>query len=735
MNYIKWLRYSLISGLFLSLIIPFIVANGQLFPNMFFPFITGKNFTFRILVDILFGLYVLLALREPRYRPRFSWTLAAVCGFALWTGVSVIFSVDPAKSFWSNFERMEGYVNVLHLLAYFLVASAVLSAEKLWTWFMRLSVTASVVMSFYGLLQLFGKIAIDQGSTRLDGTLGNAIYMAAYMLFNIFFALILAYRDWDNKTLRWLYAGVLVLDTAMLIFTETRGTILGLVGGLIVACAYLVFELRHDARWKKLRSIALGTLAAIALIVIGFIMVRNTSVIQHSPLGRLGAISLEDNTTKARFMIWDMSWAGFQEKPLVGWGQENFSYVFNKYYNPAMYGQEQWFDRAHDAYLDWLTAAGAPGFLLFISLFVASAWALHRSRELDVPERAALLGLVAGFAFHELFVFDNLVSYIQFFTVLALAHSLSQREVPSRVWLARPISEHGMAVVAPIVIAVMLGGTWWFNSGGVANAQNLITAIQTKTASGGQTDLKNNLAAFKTVLEGAPLGRQEGTEQLLQFTPMVAQSGATPELKQEFYTAAVTAITQMNNERKGDARLELFFGAFLDQFGQYPEALKHLTLAHEDASGKQQVFFEMGVNNLARSGDLEGALKVLGDAFNLDTSYDTARMYYAMALYTAGKPAQGDALIMERYGTLTPDLDAAVQAYYNGKQYARAETILSNRLAADPTNGQTWLQLAAVYYGSGDKAGAVAILKKGKKENPSLAAQFDPIIKQVESEK
>ncbi len=737
MNYTKWLRYVLIGGLFLSLLIPFIIANGGLFPNMFFPFITGKNFAFRILTELMLGAYVLLALREPRYRPRFSWVFAALCGFVLWAGIATIFSVDPVKSFWSNFERMEGYVTVLHLLAYFFIASAVLTADKLWTPFFRASVAASVAMSGYGLLQLVGKIGIDQGSTRLDGTLGNAIYLAVYMLFNIFFALILLYRDRDNKTLRWLYAAAIALDAFVLFGTETRGTILGLVGGLAVACLYLVYELRRDARWDRLRRAALGGLAALVIIVGGFIAVKNTSFVQHSPaLGRLASISFEDQTTKARFMIWHMAWDGFKDKPVFGWGQENFNFVFNKYYNPGMYGQEQWFDRAHDAFLDWLTAAGAPGFLLFLSLFAAAGAAIWRSRELEVPERALLLGLLAGFAFHELFVFDNIVSNLQFFALLALAHGLSQREVPARVWLARPLSEQGMSIAAPIVIAAVLAGAWWFNAGGIANAQTLITAIETvNPQTGGPADLQNNLAAFKTVLAGAPLGRQEAVEQLLQFAPQVAQSNASPALKQDFYATAVSAIEAMTAERRGDARLELFFGSFLDQFGQYAEGLKHLELAHQASPAKQQILFEMGVNNLLRSGNSAQALEVLGEAYNLDTEYDAARLYYAMALYENGRSADADALIMARYGTLSPADNGVVQMYFNSKQYSRAEASLEELVKQDPLSGQSWTELAAVHYASGDIPGAISALKRGETANPALAAQFDGLIKQVQSGK
>src|SRR3989344_3539067 len=178
MNYTNYLRWGAISGLFLTLIIPFVIST-----SMFFPFITGKNFLFRILVELLFGVWVLLALKDPAYRPRFSWLFAALVLFVAWMGVATFFSIDPVKSFWSNFERMEGYVTILHLFLYFIAAFAILHAQKLWTRFFEYSVIASAAMGVYAICQAAGIIPVDQGGVRLDGTLGNATYFAAYLLF------------------------------------------------------------------------------------------------------------------------------------------------------------------------------------------------------------------------------------------------------------------------------------------------------------------------------------------------------------------------------------------------------------------------------------------------------------------------------------------------------------------------------------------------------------------------
>jgi len=70
------LRYLVIGGIFLVPFIPFIITS-----SMFFPFITGKNFTFRILTELLFGGWLILALRHSLYRLKFSWIAVSIAVF------------------------------------------------------------------------------------------------------------------------------------------------------------------------------------------------------------------------------------------------------------------------------------------------------------------------------------------------------------------------------------------------------------------------------------------------------------------------------------------------------------------------------------------------------------------------------------------------------------------------------------------------------------------------------
>src|SRR3989344_4503480 len=162
------LHTSIIVGLFLIPFIPFLASSV-----FFFPFITTKAFAFRIIVEIVFALWLLLALSDKEYRPKRSNLLYAVFIFLGVIGLADIFGVDPIRSFWSNFERMEGYITLFHLGMLFMVMGSVFK-EIEWKRWWNASLGASFLMVLFCLLQIIGLKTINQGGVRVDGTLGNA---------------------------------------------------------------------------------------------------------------------------------------------------------------------------------------------------------------------------------------------------------------------------------------------------------------------------------------------------------------------------------------------------------------------------------------------------------------------------------------------------------------------------------------------------------------------------------
>ena len=142
-------------------IIPFIavyIANGQGFdfinwgtPGMFFPFISGKNLIFRVLVEIAFAGWVILALYDTKYRISIKKSPLTIA-YLVFIGILLvadIFGVDPMKSIWSNFERMEGFVGHIHFFIYFFVLTAMLHTLKEWQTMLKVFIWANIAVLFY----------------------------------------------------------------------------------------------------------------------------------------------------------------------------------------------------------------------------------------------------------------------------------------------------------------------------------------------------------------------------------------------------------------------------------------------------------------------------------------------------------------------------------------------------------------------------------------------------------
>ncbi|OGY45500.1 MAG: hypothetical protein A2744_02315 [Candidatus Buchananbacteria bacterium RIFCSPHIGHO2_01_FULL_44_11] len=171
-------------GVLLTIFLPLVMNS-----HFFFPFIVLKNVLFRIAVEIILAAYIILASLVPVYRPKFNQLVWAVLAFFGISTVATVFSLGPYGSFWGNYERMSGLFHHLHLVLYFFVLFNVFKQKKDWHNFFSFSVFASLLMSFFAFAQWLQVPFLMQssGGSRLTGTLGNATFFAAYLLFNLFF--------------------------------------------------------------------------------------------------------------------------------------------------------------------------------------------------------------------------------------------------------------------------------------------------------------------------------------------------------------------------------------------------------------------------------------------------------------------------------------------------------------------------------------------------------------------
>ncbi len=707
-------RLVTLGAIFLIPLTPIIVSNSY-----FFPFITGKAFFFRIVVEIAFAGWLVLAAVDKKYRPRWSWISVVLVLFVAWMFVADVFAVNPQKAFWSNFERMEGWVTLIHLLALFFVMSTVLTVEKKWRVWWYTSIAFATYVAAYGVMQLAGFATIHQGSTRIDASLGNAAYLAIYMLFNFFIAAWLAFTEKVNwiKYVLFVFTG---LSAWILFATATRGAILGLAGGLLLASLLVLFTMGRRVR------VYAGSAVVLVLLVFGaFLLAKDTGVIRNDPvLGRIASISLADGQT--RFTIWGMAFDGFKEKPVLGWGQEGFNYVFNKYYKPSLYTQEQWFDRAHNAFIDWLVAGGLPAFILYIALFISALFVLWRS-PFSRAEQIALTALLAGYAFHNMFVFDNTVSYIMFFAVLALIDSKSNKPIKAIENVPELSDSAIVTTVLPVAAAFILIVILFVDMPGMSASTGLIKAI-----SPSRQGIAGNIAAWKKEIAKPSFASQEVREQLLTFSMQVLrQKNIDIKSKQEL---ASLAISQMKKEVASvpkDARLRFELAVGYATFGDYKDSLIQMNKAIALSPKKISMIIERGIIKM-QQGDKKGASKDFEEAYNLAPQFKRLASIGAAGYVLSGDITTSDAILKKSFNTIVVDSPVLINAYAQTKQYKKLIAIFKQRVIKTKGSVDSVFRLAIAEASVGRVRVAINYIRSAIKSNPKAKKAGEELIKQIQ---
>lgn len=750
----NFLRGAILTGIFAIPFLAFVVST-----SLFFPFITGKNFGFRIIVEILFALWVLLAYANEAYRPKFSWIMVTAASFVGIVFLADVFGVNPTRSLWSNFERMEGFVSLIHVFAYFVVVGSVLTKD-LWLRFLQTSVGASVIMALYGWIQYSGGAEINQGGVRLDGRFGNAAYLGGYLLFNAFLTAFLMTRTKKYDFWWWSYACAIILQVVIMFLTETRGSMLGLFVGISVASLLFIFL---NKKKPMMKWVAVGIMSFVAVFIVLVFQFKNTDFIKNNgSLSRLASISFTESTVASRFMVWDMAIDGFKERPILGWGQDNFNVVFNKYYNPGMYNQEQWFDRAHDIFLDWLIAAGFLGLFAYLLLFVLGvlfvwetgaksletgwldtlkhSWKRYVSGEEEnqILEKSILTGLFAAYFVHNIFVFDNLFSYILFFTVLAFLHCEHVRSfLPSDISLKKIIRKNDelpLSYVAIPVACVLVTVLYMVNIKPILAGQTLIDGMTPHpNATGQNIPTKENLDSFKQVITYRTFATSEAREQLIQIALRAKSADMDADLRQQFFDFAKDQILAQIQEQPGDARTEMFAGTLFLQYGLNTEALAHFGEAHKLSPKKQTISFNL-IFTYLNANQGQTALDLAKETYDLaPQNQDAAKIYAAVLLYSGNqKPA--DDLLMKTFGTTLVYDEDLISAYAATKNYDRVISILKERLK-DGEDPQLQIRLAAAYLAMGDRSSAVAEIQKVIDVHPQFKTQGEYYIQQIRSGK
>lgn len=695
-------------GLWLIPILPLYISS-----SMLFPFITGKNFAFRIIVEIIFALWVALAVLRSDYRPRLTPLFKAVTVFTAIVFLADIFSLNPWRAFFSNYERMEGFMMLGHLYLYFVILSSVFKDRRDWLTFFHVTLAASLIVSFIALLQKFGYRVSLQGGFRVDSTIGNPTYLASYLVFHVWLLVLLLKKFWANWWLRILYVSALLFELLIIYYTATRGAVLALlVVSFLLVLSLFFFWPKIFPSYGHFRPLALIVPLALILAPLVFWQFRNVSFIRSSPvLSRLTQVSFQERTIQSRFLIWGMAYKAALERPVLGWGQENFYLVFQKYYNPGLYAQEPWFDRSHNIFFDWLVHAGFLGLASYLAILGAAFWTLFtgiKKNTISMWEGLIVISLFSAHFLQNFFVFDNLNTYLLFFAFLAYVQYFdlplaSAADGKNSRFPQAPFRLYPKAYAATAALLAVLSFLGYFlHWKPIQESRALTRALSLAQF---KAPMDQVLGAFEKALSYNSFGDTEVREQMANFARSVPGSDRfTPQEKIRFVDFTVQELKKEISGPAKDIKHLLFLAAVLNQAQslnpQYGlDTEKVLQEAIQISPTKQIIYFELAQLYLSQ-GKVDQVIEVLRKAWYLDKSFQNA----GLNLWLVG-------LLSKK-----PDVVAEVREVIKIKEIGNSESLL---------------KLGSIYQEQGDLATSLEIaerLVETVPDNPNHRATYGSLL-------
>lgn len=747
----RWLVYAM-------LCIPLIVGNGY-----FFPFIVPKYIAFRLLVEALFLVYLgLLAANPSRYRPRMtlaSWGVLAYVASAI---LSAIVGVDWHTSFFGTFERMEGVFTTLHYAMLFIALPALFRRED-WVKILRWAVGVSVLLSLYGLAQRAGASwTVEAGRDRISSRIGNPAYVGAYLLFQMAFATYLLVRDWAKK-LRWLWLGVLAVLLATFVLTLTRGAMLGLFASLPVVGLAWLWLTRKPAEGAvkpngKLRW-AVGVVAALAIVLpVLLVVFKDSGLVQSSSmLRRFADVSTSTRTAQTRFFTWNSAWQGIQERPVLGWGPEQFPVPFNQHFNPGHYqgpNSETWFDHAHNIVLDiWATqgAVGLLAWLVFVVGLFILAWRAART-----PATRALglagVGVLVAYLLQNLFLFDVLVVWLMLAILGGALASFQPRE-QQPVEQGSGSSRQGWLVAALAVYALLLVGYALpinYRTNLVSRAI-IVSKYYDREAAG----IQDQLALFRDVIYRVPLGtgQQEVARQLAASMLTHVQNGhfqGNDALREEALGYTEDMLREAHEAYPYDLQTVLQYAktiAIRGELKQDPSAYQKALTVIEEARKKSPERIELMQDQglyLLSMGRTDEAVEVYRRVVELTPGVPFTQWMLGTTLVRLNEVAEGAKLMedamqnpefAEQVYTQNYYLQRLVDLYVKVENWPKLVEVYRRIVTLNPQRAEAWGSLALAYQRLEDYDQAIAAAQEAVRLEPRYQDEAAALIAELEQQK
>lgn len=772
----KFLLYSSVLALL-------IVSTAALFPLA-----APKVIFYRTVIElalIAFALFYLVLIYKKDWRAAHEFNgrlkaflrnpiFIAVLVFFISALISVIFAPNSYRAFFGNLERGEGFWGLFHY-GLFLFLGLLVFEKKDWLRFAKFLLVAVFVMMAWSWLQFsdfdsnslandflsaifsgdrLNRLASIIGSSFQPGSfLGNPNLLVGSIIATLAAVAFLYFSSPPRSF--WRYASVVFgLAAAVTTFVlSVRGAVLGLGTGILFLLLYFAIWGRPTSQGRRTSLAVIGILVIVGGV---FWFTRTADFWEEMPgFGRFRSASFENPSVATRLIATEVSWSAFLEKPVFGWGPENYNIAYNKHYDPryALYA-EDWFDRAHNKIAEVAVVQGVFGLAAYLGIFASVFYFLFKRREVGTAAPFLMAALIAYFV-QNLFSFDSIASYIPFFAVLgfliAETSNMGRFDLPNIDVNVRRSNLQKLASVIVIVIIIVasLYALYAWNFLPWQQAKRFISSVD-KPASYlepytfAQGEIRNR---FLMVLHNNNLVRDE------RFKPFVQEAIAALEEqveKEPYEPRNFTLLAETYNELAKDD--PLFF----------EKSVEYVRKAIELSPNRQSVLFELAVT-LAGKGERDEALELSRRLVSENEAL--AKAHYQLALVLGLTGDSSEALReLDAARRLAWDEPLGYPAIYHGppaeatQAYLFSESDLNNMVALYRTwgrpeeaadvlklliwknfwfgrrNPRYYYDAIDIYRTLRDREGIITTAEQLKKVNPTLADDMDVLIDLAEKE-
>lgn len=727
-------------GLIGSLFIVFLVYR-----DLLFPYITSKQLTFNIVMEVMLAVWLVFISVYPAYRPKKNYITIGLAAYFLAILASCLISVNFNLSFWGNAERMLGLFHIAHFFVFYLILITVFRSWREWQALLLSSVLVATIISFIGL---------TSGETY--ATIGNTAYVSGYLIFNIFFAIILFFRS-ESRNWRWFLSVPLILMLAEFWSCHTSGAIIGLFVSFLLALLLLGIFYEN----KSARRYFLGSLLAILIFIALIFSQREAAWFQNSFLKNLTS---QKATFQTRLISWKSAAKDFKNHPLLGTGFGNYAITFDKYFDSKFYNyskSETYFDRAHNNLIDITSTTGVFGLLTYFSIFFAALYYLwqefkNNEKEVGVTGKARLnleivilICLLTAYFIQNLAVFDSYVTYMGLMITLGFIYWLAQDSQVEEIGFDSTkhffeINKKWEWTLLIILLLISYLFASQFNLKPWRMFQGVILDGYSQIMEG-----KYNLGinSYRQALSGTHLDHDGRVTlvNLLSSNPDILKGLSSTEAQEAIdYIISLAKLNVAENPQDSLMQMQLaqtydaaarYSYQDLKKFNEYSQlSLEAIDKSIEASPDRATVYFIKAQLLLFR-GEKDEAINTLNYAISLNPDYSEGycrlTQFYVF-LNETEKMSQPLKKCVDLGGVAdinsVPLLVKMLNFYASGGEYEQALIVGRRLVLIYPSDGQIWLNLAKLYFITGDDNGTQMAVNKAVSIDKKMADDWSTFL-------